>query len=47
MPAYPSLTDEELSAVVLYERVAFAGQPLVDAESDCGLAEADATAAGG
>ena len=38
MPGYEgSLTPEEIAAVSLYERVQFGGQPLEDAEVDCGL----------
>ncbi|MCJ7726209.1 MAG: cytochrome c [Acidimicrobiia bacterium] len=41
MPAFgTTLTDEELRAVVLYERVRFGGQALDAALADCGLAEA-------
>jgi mono/diheme cytochrome c family protein len=41
MPAFgePVLTEEELAAVVLYERVAFGGEALPDAETGCGLGE--------
>jgi len=39
MPAFDtSLTEEQIAQVALYERVAFGGQDLVDAEADCGLA---------
>ncbi|NIS28544.1 MAG: hypothetical protein GWO04_00630 [Actinobacteria bacterium] len=42
MPGFEgTLTDEELAAVALYERVAFGGQALADAEADCGLAGED------
>ena len=38
MPGYEgSLTPEEIAAVSLYERVAFGGQPLDEAQIDCGL----------
>ncbi len=39
MPGFapPVLTTEELAAVVLYERVAFGGEALPEAESGCGL----------
>lgn len=38
MPAFGgSMTDAQLAAVSLYERVEFGGQPLEDAEIDCGL----------
>ncbi|MGI9641275.1 MAG: c-type cytochrome, partial [Acidimicrobiia bacterium] len=38
MPGYEgSLTPEEIAAVSLYERVQFGGQPLEEAEVDCGL----------
>ena len=39
MPAFSSMTDEQLASVTLYERVAFGGQPLEEAEADCGLAD--------
>ncbi|MBW2471711.1 MAG: cytochrome c [Deltaproteobacteria bacterium] len=41
MPAFGNLTDEQLAAVALYERVQFGGQPLEEAELDCGLAEGE------
>ena len=42
MPAFGStLSDEELRAVVLYERVRFGGQDLESALVDCGLAEVE------
>jgi|GEM_PF-374102 len=38
MPGYEgSLTPEEIAAVSLYERVQFGGQPIEEAEVDCGL----------
>jgi mono/diheme cytochrome c family protein len=38
MPPFgEALTEQELAAVVLYERVAFGGEALADAEADCGL----------
>ncbi|MGD2052308.1 MAG: cytochrome c, partial [Acidimicrobiia bacterium] len=38
MPSFANqLSDEELRSVVLYERVAFGGEPLAQAETDCGL----------
>jgi len=38
MPAFGGgLTDGQIAAVSLYERVQFSGQPLEDAEIDCGL----------
>ena len=38
MPGYEAtLTPEEIAAVSLYERVAFGGQPLDEAQLDCGL----------
>ena len=38
MPGYEgALTPEEIAAVSLYERVQFGGQPLEEAEVDCGL----------
>lgn len=46
MPGFEgSLTEEEIAAVVLYERVAFGAEPLADAETDCGLAGDEVTAA--
>jgi mono/diheme cytochrome c family protein len=40
MPAFGAqLTEDELRAVVLYERVAFGGESLDAALADCGLAE--------
>ena len=40
MPGFEgALTDEEIRAVVAYERIAFGGQPLPDALADCGLGE--------
>ncbi len=40
MPGFEDrLTPEELASVVIYERVAFGGQSLADAETDCGVAE--------
>jgi mono/diheme cytochrome c family protein len=42
MPSFANqLSDEELRSVVLYERVAFGGEPLAEAETDCGLVAAD------
>ena len=41
MPGFPNLTEEELASVALYERVAFGGQALEDAEVDCGLTTED------
>jgi mono/diheme cytochrome c family protein len=42
MPAFGStLTEQELRSVVLYERVAFGGQPLDEAIADCGLETED------
>ena len=38
MPSFGgSMTDDQIAAVSLYERVEFSGQPLEDAEIDCGL----------
>ena len=38
MPGFEDrLTPTELAAVVIYERVQYGGQPLVDAEADCGV----------
>lgn len=46
MPGFAdSLTPEELAAVTLYERVAFGGEALPDAETDCAVAEDDAITA--
>jgi mono/diheme cytochrome c family protein len=40
MPGFgTSLTEEQIKQVVLYERVAFGGQDIADAETDCGLSE--------
>jgi hypothetical protein len=40
MPGFEDrLTPEELASVVIYERVAFGGQSLADAETDCGVDE--------
>jgi len=47
MPGFiDSLTPEELAAVVIYERVAFGGQSLDDAEADCGVEELEVVAGG-
>jgi hypothetical protein len=44
MPGFStSLTEEQIAQVALYERVAFGGQDLAEAEADCGLVEADDT----
>jgi hypothetical protein len=41
MPSFGSvLTADEIAAVVLYERVAFGGQDVTEAETTCGLVEA-------
>jgi len=41
MPGYQStLSDQEIAAVSLYERVAFGGEDITEAESACGLVEA-------
>jgi len=46
MPGFgDSLTEEEIAAVTLYERVAFGGQSLPEAELDCGPAGAEVAAA--
>jgi mono/diheme cytochrome c family protein len=37
MPAFGNLTEEQLRSVVLYERVAFGGEDLATALTDCGL----------
>jgi mono/diheme cytochrome c family protein len=40
MPAFGgTMSDEQLASVALYERVAFGGQPIEQAEADCGLAD--------
>jgi mono/diheme cytochrome c family protein len=41
MPAFGSMTDEQIASVSLYERVQFGGQPLEEAEADCGLVEGE------
>jgi mono/diheme cytochrome c family protein len=42
MPAFGNaLTPQELRAVVLYERVAFGGEPVEEAQIDCGLVTAE------
>ena len=42
MPGFgTSLTEEQIAQVSLYERVAFGGQDLAEAEADCGLIEAE------
>ena len=42
MPGYDGvLTPEQIAAVSLYERVQFGGQPLEEAEVDCGLVEGE------
>jgi len=42
MPGYEgALTEEQIASVSLYERVAFGGQPLEEAEMDCGLVEGE------
>ncbi|MEE8486393.1 MAG: cytochrome c [Acidimicrobiia bacterium] len=42
MPTFGgTMTDEQLAAVALYERVEFGGQPLEEAELDCGLDEGE------
>jgi hypothetical protein len=46
MPPFgEALTEEELAADVLYERVAFGEEELAEAEADCGLTEEPVTAA--
>ena len=46
MPGFEgTLTPEEIAAVVLYERVAFGGEPLPEAEGDCGLLDTEMAAA--
>ena len=42
MPGFgTSLTEEQIAQVSLFERVAFGGQDLAEAEADCGLVTAD------
>ena len=42
MPGYEgALTEEQIASVSLYERVTFGGQPLEEAEIDCGLVEGE------
>ena len=41
MPAFGSMTDEQIASVSLYERVQFGGQSLEEAEADCGLVEGE------
>jgi mono/diheme cytochrome c family protein len=41
MPGFGSLSDEELAAVALYERVQFGGEALEAALVDCGLVDGD------
>jgi mono/diheme cytochrome c family protein len=44
MPSFgASLTQEQVAQVALFERVAFGGQDLAEAEADCGLVTADDT----
>ena len=44
MPGYEGqLSDEEIASVVLYERVQFGGQPLEEAQLDCGLGPEEGT----
>jgi mono/diheme cytochrome c family protein len=44
MPGFgTALTEEQISQVALYERVAFGGQDLAEAEADCGLVEGEDT----
>ena len=48
MPSYQDqLTPEEIASVVMYERVQFGGQPLEEAQVDCGLAGEDGEGAEG
>ncbi|MDJ0923521.1 MAG: cytochrome c [Acidimicrobiia bacterium] len=43
MPGYQnSLSEEEIASVSLYERVAFGGEDIVEAEISCGLVEGEA-----
>ena len=41
MPGFGTMTDEQLASVSLYERVQFGGQPLEEAEIDCGVVVPD------
>ncbi len=44
MPAFGvGMTDAQIAAVSLYERVEFGGQPLEDAEIDCGLVTSESS----
>lgn len=47
MPSFDNLTEEELTAVVFYERVVFGGQDPAEAVVDCGLADPEGDAAEG
>lgn len=47
MPAFDNLTEEELTAVVFFERVVFGGQDPSEAVTDCGLAEPEGEAGPG
>lgn len=48
MPGFGNtLTDVEIAQIVVYERVAFGGQSLPDAETDCGVAHDGTVVAGG
>ena len=47
MPAFDNLTEEELTAVVFFERVVFGGQDPAQAVTDCGLAEPEGEPAAG
>ena len=46
MPSFDNLTEEELTAVVFFERVVFGGQDPAEAVVDCGLADPEGDAAG-
>lgn len=41
MPAFGSMDDEQLASVALYERVQFGGEPLEEAEIECGLVDGE------
>lgn len=47
MPAFDNLTEEELTAVVFFERVVFGGQDPAAAVTDCGLADPEGEPAAG
>jgi mono/diheme cytochrome c family protein len=47
MPSFGTMTDEQLASVSLYERVQFGGQPLEEAELDCGVVAPEGDGEGG